>query len=225
MFHACLSLFDQPAHCRAPHDWTQCIWAHDGEVARRRNPSTHSANPCVEYEKNGSCPRGQRCPYAHGVWERGLHPQRSLQASRLALVLFKEEDLACSDLLLACDFYVLSILIFSEYHFSTTSALPCVFLWQFFALFRRFKEACAYLPVCPVHRYRTSLCSKGDSCNRKICFFAHDPTQIRKGVSAHYYTSVGWNSHTSNSLKEEGQEKACEKQCEFKAGTPVRLAR
>lgn len=61
---------------RDPHDWTHCIWAHDGEVARRRNPSVHSGNPCVEYEKMQACPRGDRCPYAHGVWERGLHPQR-----------------------------------------------------------------------------------------------------------------------------------------------------
>lgn len=59
-----------------PHDWTLCMWAHEGEVARRRNPSLHSGNPCVEFEKTQSCPRGDRCPYAHGVWERGLHPQR-----------------------------------------------------------------------------------------------------------------------------------------------------
>lgn len=59
-----------------PHDWTLCMWAHEGEVARRRNPSCHSGNPCVEYEKMQTCPRGDRCPYAHGVWERGLHPQR-----------------------------------------------------------------------------------------------------------------------------------------------------
>mmetsp|Transcript_3595 Transcript_3595/g.5708 ORF Transcript_3595/g.5708 Transcript_3595/m.5708 type:complete len:652 (+) Transcript_3595:306-2261(+) len=91
---------------KTPHDWTQCQYAHDGEVARRRNPSCHSANPCAEYEKSGNCHRGQRCPFAHGVWERGLHPQR----------------------------------------------------------------------------YRTSLCSKGERCNRKICFFAHKPEQVRKPV-------------------------------------------
>jgi len=81
---------------KLPHDWTQCHFAHDGEVARRRNPAAHSANPCAEYEKKGDCYRGDRCPFAHGVWERGLHPQR----------------------------------------------------------------------------YRTSLCSKGENCTRKICFFA-----------------------------------------------------
>ncbi|KAJ1493603.1 hypothetical protein T484DRAFT_1610225 [Baffinella frigidus] len=59
-----------------PHDWTLCPYAHEGEVARRRNPAYHSANPCSEYERTGACRRGTRCPFAHGVWERGLHPQR-----------------------------------------------------------------------------------------------------------------------------------------------------
>jgi len=28
-----------------PHDWTLCPYAHEGEVARRRNPAYHSVNP------------------------------------------------------------------------------------------------------------------------------------------------------------------------------------
>jgi hypothetical protein len=88
----------------APHDWIQCPFAHEGEVARRRDPATHSANPCSEYERFQTCSRGDKCRFSHGVWERGLHPQR----------------------------------------------------------------------------YRTSLCSKGDKCDRRICFFAHAPDQVRK---------------------------------------------
>mmetsp|Transcript_47749 Transcript_47749/g.149670 ORF Transcript_47749/g.149670 Transcript_47749/m.149670 type:complete len:304 (+) Transcript_47749:292-1203(+) len=60
----------------SPHDWTQCRYTHEGEIAKRRNPATHSANPCAEYEKNMRCSRGEKCLFAHGVWERGLHPQR-----------------------------------------------------------------------------------------------------------------------------------------------------
>eukprot|EP00286_Rhodomonas_abbreviata_P006972 CAMPEP_0181329450 /NCGR_PEP_ID=MMETSP1101-20121128/23312_1 /TAXON_ID=46948 /ORGANISM="Rhodomonas abbreviata, Strain Caron Lab Isolate" /LENGTH=487 /DNA_ID=CAMNT_0023438519 /DNA_START=112 /DNA_END=1571 /DNA_ORIENTATION=+ len=99
---------------KLPHDWTQCHYAHDGEVARRRNPAVHSANPCAEYEKSAHCGRGDRCPFAHGVWERGLHPQR----------------------------------------------------------------------------YKTSLCSKGELCNRKICFFAHQPSQVRKSVSGFQHAGL-----------------------------------
>jgi len=88
----------------SPHDWTQCRYTHEGEIAKRRNPAIHSANPCAEYEKNMKCSRGEKCLFAHGVWERGLHPQR----------------------------------------------------------------------------YRTTLCSKGEACNRMICFFAHSEDQLRK---------------------------------------------
>ena len=90
-----------------PHDWIKCSFAHGGELARRRDPSTHSANPCSEYERNQTCARGEKCRFSHGVWERGLHPQR----------------------------------------------------------------------------YRTSMCSKGEKCDRRICFFAHTPAQLRKATN------------------------------------------
>ena len=94
----------QLCSCTAPHDWIQCPFAHEGEVARRRDPAIHSANPCSEYERSQTCSRGDKCRFSHGVWERGLHPQR----------------------------------------------------------------------------YRTSMCSKGEKCDRRICFFAHSPDQLRK---------------------------------------------
>lgn len=94
-----------------PHDWIKCPYAHDGEVARRRDPAIHSANPCSEYERTQACTRGDKCRFSHGVWERGLHPQR----------------------------------------------------------------------------YRTSLCSKGEKCDRRICFFAHTPDQVRKPTNGRGY--------------------------------------
>lgn len=102
-----------------PHDWMKCSFAHGGEIARRRDPSTHSANPCSEYERNQTCTRGDKCRFSHGVWERGLHPQR----------------------------------------------------------------------------YRTSLCSKGEKCDRRICFFAHTPAQLRKATNG-----KGWNNESIASL-------------------------
>jgi hypothetical protein len=56
----------------APHDWSKCSYAHEGEIARRRDPATHSANPCSCYEKNQTCARADKCRFSHGVWERGL---------------------------------------------------------------------------------------------------------------------------------------------------------
>jgi hypothetical protein len=57
------------------HDWTECPFVHPGENARRRDPSKYpySCVPCPEFRK-GSCPKGDGCEYAHGVFESWLHP-------------------------------------------------------------------------------------------------------------------------------------------------------
>ena len=39
------------------HDWKECPYAHEGETARRRHPSTHSAQPCPEFKNSKSCAR------------------------------------------------------------------------------------------------------------------------------------------------------------------------
>ncbi|KAI8467983.1 MAG: hypothetical protein J3K34DRAFT_369935 [Monoraphidium minutum] len=60
------------------HDWTQCPFAHPGEKAKRRDPRRYrySGTACPEYRRNGSCRRGDACPFAHGVFECWLHPSR-----------------------------------------------------------------------------------------------------------------------------------------------------
>ncbi|CAH2069510.1 unnamed protein product [Thlaspi arvense] len=57
------------------HDWTECPFVHPGENARRRDPRKYhySCVPCPEFRK-GSCPRGDSCEYAHGIFECWLHP-------------------------------------------------------------------------------------------------------------------------------------------------------
>lgn len=57
------------------HDWTECPFVHPGENARRRDPRKYpySCVPCPEFRK-GSCPKGDSCEYAHGVFESWLHP-------------------------------------------------------------------------------------------------------------------------------------------------------
>ena len=59
------------------HDWTECPYAHPGEKARRRDPRRfrYGGTACPEFRK-GSCPRGDACEYAHGVFECWLHPSR-----------------------------------------------------------------------------------------------------------------------------------------------------
>ncbi|GKU92130.1 hypothetical protein SLEP1_g5898 [Rubroshorea leprosula] len=86
------------------HDWTECPFVHPGENARRRDPRKYpySCVPCPEFRK-GSCPKGDACEYAHGVFESWLHPAQ----------------------------------------------------------------------------YRTRLCKDEVGCNRKVCFFAHKPEELR----------------------------------------------
>ncbi|CAA7028918.1 unnamed protein product [Microthlaspi erraticum] len=57
------------------HDWTECPFVHPGENARRRDPRKYpyTCVPCPEFRK-GSCPKGDACEYAHGVFESWLHP-------------------------------------------------------------------------------------------------------------------------------------------------------
>ncbi|CAL9166381.1 zinc finger CCCH domain-containing protein 2-like [Musa acuminata AAA Group] len=60
------------------HDWTDCPFAHPGEKARRRDPRRYhySGAVCPEFRRSGSCPRGDACELAHGVFECWLHPAR-----------------------------------------------------------------------------------------------------------------------------------------------------
>lgn len=59
------------------HDWTDCPFAHPGEKARRRDPRRYhySGTVCPEFRR-GSCGRGDKCEFAHGVFECWLHPAR-----------------------------------------------------------------------------------------------------------------------------------------------------
>ncbi|CAG9466430.1 unnamed protein product [Pedinophyceae sp. YPF-701] len=88
-----------------PHDWTNCPYAHPGEKAARRDPLVYNYRgwACPEFRRAGSCPRGDACPLAHGVFECWLHPSR----------------------------------------------------------------------------YRTMKCVDGAACTRKICFFAHNESELR----------------------------------------------
>ncbi|CAL9106349.1 unnamed protein product, partial [Musa textilis] len=62
------------AYC---HDWTACPFVHPGESARRRDPRkyAYSCFPCLPFRR-GECPKGDMCEYAHGVFERWLHPMQ-----------------------------------------------------------------------------------------------------------------------------------------------------
>lgn len=87
------------------HDWMECPYTHAGEKAQRRDPRlyAYSATSCIDFKKSGSCGQGERCKFAHGVFEAWLHPSA----------------------------------------------------------------------------YRTVLCNDGESCSRRICFFAHSPAELR----------------------------------------------
>ncbi|KAK4777124.1 hypothetical protein SAY86_005812 [Trapa natans] len=66
----------QPCSRAYSHDWTECPFVHPGENARRRDPKKYpyTCVPCPEFRKGGSCPKGDSCEYAHGVFESWLHP-------------------------------------------------------------------------------------------------------------------------------------------------------
>ncbi|KAL4428504.1 hypothetical protein ABPG75_002593 [Micractinium tetrahymenae] len=67
-----------PCTKRFVHDWTICPFAHAGEKAVRRDPRLHSYTgiACPDMKKTGNCIRGEKCPYAHNVFEYWLHPTR-----------------------------------------------------------------------------------------------------------------------------------------------------
>jgi hypothetical protein len=67
-----------PCTKRFVHDWTVCPFAHAGEKAVRRDPRTHEYTgiACPDMKKTGHCLRGDKCPYAHNVFEYWLHPTR-----------------------------------------------------------------------------------------------------------------------------------------------------
>lgn len=98
------------------HDWTECPYAHRGEKAQRRDLRrfNYSAVACPAF-RNGNCPRGDFCEYAHGVFEYWLHPAR----------------------------------------------------------------------------YRTRACNAGRFCQRKVCFFAHTPEQLRSETKQKFH----FNAH------------------------------
>jgi len=64
-------------HRTYSHDWTECPFYHPQENARRRDPRkfTYSCVPCPDF-RNRDCKRGDRCEYAHGVFETWLHPDQ-----------------------------------------------------------------------------------------------------------------------------------------------------
>lgn len=67
-----------PCTKRFVHDWTVCPFAHAGEKAVRRDPRTHNYTgiACPDMKKQSNCIRGDKCPYAHNVFEYWLHPTR-----------------------------------------------------------------------------------------------------------------------------------------------------
>jgi hypothetical protein len=68
----------QCPHYRGHHDWTDCLFLHQGEKARRRDPRkcSYSGKPCVDFRKRGQCENGDGCQFAHGVFETWLHPDK-----------------------------------------------------------------------------------------------------------------------------------------------------
>lgn len=59
------------------HDWTECPYVHPGEKARRRDLRrfSYSCMACPEFRK-GACRHGDKCEYAHGIFECWLHPDQ-----------------------------------------------------------------------------------------------------------------------------------------------------
>jgi len=72
----CLKIL--PCAKRYVHDWVTCPFSHPGEKAKRRDPRymIYTGIACPSMKKAGACPRGEKCPYAHNVFEYWLHPTR-----------------------------------------------------------------------------------------------------------------------------------------------------
>ncbi|GMH37252.1 hypothetical protein BSKO_05125 [Bryopsis sp. KO-2023] len=60
------------------HDWWACPFVHPGESAKRRDPRKYryTAVACPNAKQGGHCPRGDKCPGTHSVFEYWLHPSR-----------------------------------------------------------------------------------------------------------------------------------------------------
>ncbi|KAL1199696.1 Zinc finger CCCH domain-containing protein 61 [Cardamine amara subsp. amara] len=60
------------------HDWTDCPFSHPAEKALRRDPRRYhyTGEVCPEFQHGGDCSRGDKCNFAHGVFECWLHPNR-----------------------------------------------------------------------------------------------------------------------------------------------------
>jgi Zinc finger C-x8-C-x5-C-x3-H type (and similar) len=60
------------------HNWAICPYAHPGERIQRRDPYEYQykRQMCRHSEDISKCPRGDRCKYAHGLYEYWLHPTR-----------------------------------------------------------------------------------------------------------------------------------------------------
>lgn len=66
-----------PCSKRMPHNWQQCVFAHWGEKARRRDLRTHtySSQLCPDAKREGGCPKGDACSMSHNIFEAWLHPE------------------------------------------------------------------------------------------------------------------------------------------------------
>lgn len=115
--------------------------------------------------QTGLCVRGDRCPYAHNVFEYWLHPTR--HGSSPIPVNPRQ--------------------ILHARHVHSSPSLPmaqisCPPHSEPLRCFRRiFGKVCnALLMVRRVpRRYRSQLCNDGPKCRRKVCFFAHTIDELR----------------------------------------------
>jgi len=64
------------------HDWQTCVYAHNYQDARRHVSIGYGPQPCSHWAKKDPslpyherCPKGLRCPYAHGAKEQLYHPR------------------------------------------------------------------------------------------------------------------------------------------------------
>uniref|UniRef100_A0A7N0V910 C3H1-type domain-containing protein n=1 Tax=Kalanchoe fedtschenkoi TaxID=63787 RepID=A0A7N0V910_KALFE len=51
-------------------------------------------------------------------------------------------------------------------------------------------------------KYRTRPCNAGSHCGRKVCFFAHGPSEVRPGVDYGVYWGLGTTSAAAGLLPE-----------------------
>lgn len=62
---------------RMPHEWKTCPYAHPGELVKRRPLDRgYTPVPCPYLKRDGTCPKGDDCCFAHNLWETWMHPDR-----------------------------------------------------------------------------------------------------------------------------------------------------